>query len=75
MAIAQIRKGRKQLLLRRPTFKTWYWFVLRGNNGEIIGTSEMYEDKESAEKTLKRYFPTFEVRDMTNEKDYKKFGP
>jgi hypothetical protein len=67
VAIAEIHKGRKQLLLRVPTFKKWYWFTHVGNNGEPIASGEMYTQKHNVTEVLRKYYPTFEVKDMTGE--------
>lgn len=61
---AEVFKTRKQLFLRVPTFKERWYFRLVGNNGEVIAQSEAYNSKQSAEKTLRQYFPGFEVRDL-----------
>lgn len=63
--IAEVFKTRKQLFLRVPTFKQEYRFRLLGNNGEVIAQSEGYTSKQSATKTLRQYFPGFEVKDLT----------
>jgi hypothetical protein len=67
MGIAEIHKGRKQLLLRVPTFKKWYWFVHIGANGEIIAKSEEYTQKHNVTEVLRKYYPTFEIQDKTGE--------
>lgn len=65
--VAEIRKGRRQLLVRAIRFKTWYYFTLVGNNGEPIAQSEQYTQKHNATEVLRKYFPTFEVQDLTGE--------
>ena len=65
--IAEIHKGRKQLLLRVPTFKKWYWFTLVGANGEPIAKGEEYTQKHNATEVLRKYFPYADVKDLTGE--------
>jgi uncharacterized protein YegP (UPF0339 family) len=48
-----------------PTFQSRWYFRLVGNNGEIVAQSEAYNSKQSAEKTLRMYFPSFDVKDLT----------
>ena len=62
---AEIFRTRKQLFLRVPTFRTRWYFRLIGANGEIVAQSEAYTAKASAEKTLRQYFPSFPVKDLT----------
>jgi hypothetical protein len=71
--IAEIHKKRWQLLLRKPTFKEHYWFVLVASNGETVATSEQYTQKHSAVEVLDKYFPQWEQKDMTEPKPYHKF--
>jgi len=42
-------------------------FVLIGDNGEVVAQSwaESYTTKQMAKKTLKKYFPNFEIEDLT----------
>lgn len=48
-------------------------FVLKGDNGEVVGkSSEFYKRKESAIKTLNKYFPGFQIVDKTVDKIKKK---
>lgn len=62
---AELFKTRKQLFLRVPTFRTRYYFRLLGANGEVIAQSEAYNDKDSATKVLKKFFPMFVLTDLT----------
>ncbi|RYE53994.1 MAG: DUF1508 domain-containing protein [Sphingobacteriales bacterium] len=43
-------------------------FNLKAENGEVIATSENYKAKQSVIKTLKKYFPAFEIVDTTIKK-------
>lgn len=65
--IAEIHKGRKQLLLRVPTFKKYYWFRHIGDNGEIIAKGEEYTQKHNVKEVLAEYYPAFPVKDLTGE--------
>lgn len=65
----EIFKKRKQLLLRVPTFETEYRFRLIGDNSEIISQSEGYTQKHNVTEVVAKYFPEWEVDDLT--KDYK----
>lgn len=65
--IAEVRKKRKQLLLRVPTFKQYYYFTLVGDNGEPVAQSEQYTQKHNVTEVLRKYFPSFDVKDLTGE--------
>jgi hypothetical protein len=71
--VAKLFMRRKQLLVRKPTFQTRYFFTLIATNGEAIAQSEAYNQKESALETLNTYFPNFMLDDRTAEKPYKLF--
>lgn len=45
--------------------KKQFRFVLVAKNSEPIATSEQYKSKQSVQKTLKKYFPTFVIQDET----------
>ena len=62
---AEVFKTRKELFLRVPTFQERFYFRLLGDNGEVVAQSEAYTSKQSATDTLKRYFPSFTVKDLT----------
>lgn len=62
---AELFKTRKQLFLRVPTFQERYYFRLIGGNGEIVAQSEAYTQKHNAVSALKKYFPQWEVKDLT----------
>ena len=64
---ANLFKRTKQLLIRKPTFQTRYFFTLVGANGEPVAQSEAYNSKQAAKDTLKTYFPNFVVEDNTGE--------
>jgi hypothetical protein len=64
---ARLFKTRKQLLVRKPTFKVRYFFTLIATNGEPIAQSEAYNSKQSALDVLRVYFPEFTVDDQTGE--------
>jgi uncharacterized protein YegP (UPF0339 family) len=64
---ARIYKKRWQLLVRKPTFKQHYWFVLIGMNDEPIAKSEEYTQKHNALEILKRYFPNAEIEDLSGD--------
>ncbi len=49
----------------KKTRNKQFRFVLKGDNGEPIATSETYTRKEKAVKTLKKYFPKFSIKGMT----------
>lgn len=62
----EIHKRTKQLLVRKPTFKSHYYFVIVGDNHEPIALSETYTQKHNVTDVLKRYFPDVEVNDYTD---------
>jgi hypothetical protein len=64
---AVLQKKTWQLLLRKPTFKTHYWFNLVANNGEPICKSEQYTQKHNATEVIDKYFPDFLLVDETGE--------
>lgn len=66
-ATARVFKRSKQLLVRKPTFQTRYFFTLVATNGEPIAQSEAYNSKQSAMDVLRVYFPVFVVDDQTGE--------
>lgn len=41
--------------------KKGFYFNLVADNGEIVGTSEIYTTHKKAVQTLKKYFPTFRI--------------
>jgi uncharacterized protein YegP (UPF0339 family) len=45
--------------------KDQFYFNLIAANGKVISTSERYTRKRNLLKTLKRYFPLFEIVDET----------
>jgi uncharacterized protein YegP (UPF0339 family) len=47
--------------------KKQYYFVLHGDNGEPISTSEMYTQKHNTIEVLKKYFSEFKIIDKTRE--------
>lgn len=63
----EIFKTRRQLLVRKPTFKTRYYFRIVAANGEVIAQSEAYTQKHNAVDVVRRYFPPlqWEVKDLT----------
>jgi len=61
----EIYKKRWQLLVRKPTFKEHFWFVLVGDNGEPIAKSEEYTQKHNATEVIAKYFPDEAVFDRT----------
>lgn len=65
---AELYKKDRQLLVRKPTLETRYFFLLIGTNGEPVARSEPYNSKQAAKDTLKTYFPQFVVKDTTGEK-------
>lgn len=71
--IIEIYKTRTQLLVRKPTFKTRYFFRIKGNNGEIIAQSEGYTQKHNVTEVISQYFPSADVTDLSVEKPYKLF--
>lgn len=64
---AVLEKKTWQLLVRKPTFKTHYWFRLVAHNGEPICKSEEYTQKHNALDVLAKYFPDFKLVDETGE--------
>lgn len=64
---ARLFKRERQLLVRKPTFETRYFFTLLGTNGEPVAQSEAYNSKQSAKETLSRYFSNFMIVDETGE--------
>jgi len=42
-----------------------YWYTLRGDNGEILMTSELIKSKANVKKVLGKYFPDFPIKDKT----------
>lgn len=64
---AIIEKKTWQLLLRKPTFKTHYFFRLVANNGEAIAASEQYTEKHNAVEVIEKYFSNFMMIDKTGE--------
>lgn len=66
--IAEIHRGKRQLLVRAIRFKTWYYFTLIGDNGEPVAQSEQYAQKHSVTEVLRKYFPSFDVKDLTGER-------
>lgn len=64
---AFIEKKTWQLLLRKPTFKTHYFFRLVANNGEPIAQSEQYTQKHNVTEVLEKFFPNFMPIDLTGE--------
>lgn len=64
---AILEKKTWQLLVRKPTFETHYFFRLVAHNGEPIAQSEQYTQKHNATDVLLRYFPDFELDDQTGE--------
>lgn len=62
---AELFKTRKQMFLRVPTFKVRWYFRLVGANGEVVAQSEAYNSKQAAQKTLRQYFPSFPLKDLT----------
>lgn len=64
---AILQKKTWQLLVRKPTFKTHYWFNLVAHNGEPICKSEEYTQKHNALDILAKYFPDFKLVDETGE--------
>lgn len=71
--VVKLFMRRKQLLVRKPTFQTRYFFTLVASNGEAIAQSEAYNQKESALDTINTYFPNFMLDDRTLEKPYKTY--
>lgn len=65
---ARLFKRKRQLLVRKPTFETRFFFTLLGTNGEPVAQSEAYNSKQAAQDTLKMYFPNFTVNDQTADK-------
>lgn len=45
--------------------KGQFRFVLKGNNGEIIASSESYTQKHNVIDVLTLYFPGFTIEDLT----------
>jgi hypothetical protein len=64
---AIIEKKTWQLLVRKPTFETHYYFRLVANNGEPIAQSEQYTQKHNAEEIIDKYFSNFMKIDKTGE--------
>jgi len=62
---AEIFKTRKQLLVRAIRFKTRYYFRLVGDNDLIIAQSQAYTQKHNVTEILDKYFPEWEVSDLT----------
>ena len=56
--IKKVTKGR---------FKGQFRFVLKASNGEVIATSatEFYTQKHNVREVLEKYFPNFEIIDLT----------
>lgn len=46
----------------RGKMKGQYRFVLKGDNGEIIATSETYTQEHNVLEVLYQYFPTFKIK-------------
>lgn len=46
-------------------FKGQFRFTLKGNNNEIIATSESYTQKHNVIEVLEKYFSNFEIIDKT----------
>jgi hypothetical protein len=69
--VVQIKKKRKQI----PPFNVHYYFTLIGDNGEPVAQSEQYTAKHNVLHTLRKYFPSYEVHDLTNDKEYRKYPP
>jgi len=62
---AEIFKVKRQLLVRAIRFKTRYYFRLIGDNQEQVASSEAYTQKHNVTEVLGKYFPEWEVRDLT----------
>lgn len=45
--------------------KGQFRFVLKGDNGEIVGHGETYTSKSECLQTLNKYFPNFQIVDET----------
>jgi hypothetical protein len=67
VGIAEIHKKRWQLLVRKPTFKEHYWARFVGANGETVGKTEEYTQKHNLTAILRKYYPNFEVQDLSGE--------
>jgi hypothetical protein len=51
--------------------KKEFYYILRGDNGEILVDSETFTRKQSCQEVLKKYFPTFEIVDLTKKSQNK----
>ena len=65
--IAEIHHVKRQLLVRAIRFKEYYYFTLVGDNGEPIAQSEQYTQKHNVTEVLRKYFPAYDVKDLTGE--------
>jgi len=63
--VFEIFKTKRQLLVRKPTFKTEFYFRLVGRNGEVLAQSEGYTQKHNIVQLHKRYFYNWEKKDLT----------
>ncbi len=55
-------------LIKRVThgrYKGQYRFILKGSNGEIVATSELYTQKHNALEVIEACFPQFTIIDKT----------
>ena len=59
-----------QRYVRKESTDRRYYFNLTARNGQVIGTSEMYQTERGRENgisAVKRYAPTADIRDETGE--------
>lgn len=58
--------GTAQIIRKKYTGKPdQFRFKLKGTNGKVIATSELYKNKRDVTSLLKKYFPQFEVEDLS----------
>lgn len=61
-----IIKQTRQTKILQGMFRTrMFWFVLVGENGEILVHSENYSQKHNVMEVLNKYFPDFKIEDTT----------